>query len=203
MGRHADSARERIIDAAEQVVIDLGAGNLTFNSVASAAGVSRGGLLYHFPDKESLLKSMLDRLVTRTKEGRSKKRTQLPEGIDREIIAHVLSFLEEDDRTKTIAAAALFAIGAHDPGLLEPGREEYRKLMGELTKEGLRFERAAVIALATDGLRLLELLKISPFDKEQRSRIIGEMILLAKQIEEGEVAEVKTLDTVREKTENN
>ena len=181
MGRHSDSARERIIDAAEHVVIELGARHLTFDAVASKAGVSRGGLLYHFPDKEALLKGMLDRLVERSTESRIKKRAELAEGMEREIVARILSFSEEDKRTKRAAAAALFASGAHDPGLLAPMKKQYRKLMDDVTRDGLRFERAAVIALATDGLRLLELLSMSPFDKEERRRIIEEMISLAKE----------------------
>jgi AcrR family transcriptional regulator len=183
MGRHSDNARERIIDAAEQVVIRRGASHLTFDAVASEAGVSRGGLLYHFPDKEALLRGMLDRLLERAKERRAKKRAGLAEGPEREIVAHVLSFLEEDDKTKRAHAAALFATGAHDPGLLAPIKEEYRKFMDDLTGDGLRFERAAVIALATDGLRLLELLSVSPFNKEERRRIVKEMISLAKEDE--------------------
>jgi AcrR family transcriptional regulator len=181
MGRHSDNARERIIDAAEQVVIERGARHLTFDAVALEAGVSRGGLLYHFPDKEALLKGMLDRLLERAKESRAKKRAELTEGTEREIVAHVLSFLEEDDKTKRAQAAALFASGAHNPGLLAPVKEEYRKLMDDVTRNGLRLERAAIITLATDGLRLLELLSISPFNEEERGRIVDEMISLAKE----------------------
>ncbi len=181
MGRHSDSARERIIDAADQVVIELGARHLTFDAVASKAGVSRGGLLYHFPDKEALLKGMLDRLVERANAGRTKKRAEIPEGTGRESIAHVLWSLEEDQRAVRAVAAALLASGAHDPGLLAPLKDEYRKFMDELTRDGLRFERAAVIALATDGLRLLELLSMSPFSKKERSSIVEELIRLAKE----------------------
>ena len=181
MSRHSDNARERIIDAAEQVVIELGARHLTFDAVASKAGVSRGGLLYHFPDKQALLKGMLDRLVERSTESRIRKRAELAEGMEREIVAHVLSFSEEDKRTKRAGTAALFALGAHDPGLLAPMKKEYRKLMDNVTRNGLRFERAAVIALATDGLRLLELLSLSPFNKEERSRILEEILFLAKE----------------------
>ena len=92
----------------------------------------------------------------------------------------MLSFLEEDDKAKR-AQAAVFASGAHDPKLLAPVKEKYRKVMDDFTRNGLPFERAAVIALATDGLRLLELLSISPFNEEERKRIIDEMISLAKE----------------------
>ena len=43
MGRPSDNTRERIIEAAEQVVIEAGTRHLTLEAVASKAGVSRGG----------------------------------------------------------------------------------------------------------------------------------------------------------------
>src|SRR5690348_11094601 len=55
------SARERLLDAAERVVAESGATHLTLDAVAKSAGVSKGGLLYHFPSKEALLEGMLAR----------------------------------------------------------------------------------------------------------------------------------------------
>ncbi len=181
MGRHLHSARERIIDAAEQVVIELGAKHLTFDAVAARSGISRGGLLYHFPDKKALLKGMLDRLVERANESRAKKRAELPESMERNLVAHVLSFLNDDEDIKRNHTAALFATGAHHPELLAPMKHEYRTFLEEVTGNGLRPERAAVIALATDGLRLMECLSASPFTPEERLKIIEEMLSLAKE----------------------
>ena len=56
-------ARERILEAAERVVAEIGAARLTLDVVAQAAGVSKGGLLYHFPSKESLLGALAQRYV--------------------------------------------------------------------------------------------------------------------------------------------
>ena len=56
-------ARERILEAAERVVGDVGAARMTLDVVAQAAGVSKGGLLYHFPSKESLLGALAKRYV--------------------------------------------------------------------------------------------------------------------------------------------
>jgi len=53
MSRHTENARERIIDVPEQVVIQNGARHLTFDALVAKSAVSRGGLLYHFPDKET------------------------------------------------------------------------------------------------------------------------------------------------------
>ena len=180
MGRHLDSARETIIDAAEDVVIETGARHMTLDAVAARAKVSRGGLLYHFPNKEALLRAMLERRVTMHTQSRKELLASLSEGREREAIAHVLSSLEGDEKIKKVSAA-LFAAVAHDPKLLMPYRQESRKIIDEMAEGGLRFERAAAIALAVDGLKLVELLGMSPFNRKERGRIIKEIIALAKE----------------------
>lgn len=56
------SARERILDAFEQILRTEGERAATIDAVARAAGVSKGGALYHFPSKEALADGMCDRL---------------------------------------------------------------------------------------------------------------------------------------------
>ncbi|MEV6495582.1 TetR family transcriptional regulator [Actinoplanes sp. NPDC051633] len=57
------TARERILDAAEELIIS-GQVPPALDAVAAAAGVSKGGLLYHF-DKQSLLRALVTRAVQR------------------------------------------------------------------------------------------------------------------------------------------
>ncbi len=178
MGRHAQNARETIIDAAEDVAIEVGARHLTLDAVAAKSGVSKGGLIYHFPNKEALLNAMLDRLSIRTKESRRTKSALMQKGPGSEIIAHVLSSLEQDDRTRKLGVALLAAV-AHDPQLLVPFREEYRGLLDEFVREGLPFRRAAAIMLAVDGLRFMELLSLVLFTAEERNDVVGEIIALS------------------------
>jgi len=172
------SSRDKIVDAAEKIVIKVGATHMTLDAVAEKAGVSKGGLLYHFPNKEALLKAMLNRRVQRLEEARKKKCAELQDGPTREIKAYISSTLDHDRKTDRIGAS-LLAAAAHDPKLLDPVREDYRRRLNKLIPAGLRFERAAVITLAVDGLRLLELLSLSPFNEEQRKKVIEEMLRLA------------------------
>lgn len=57
--------RAKLIAAAAAVIRRDGAQALTLDAVAAHAGVSKGGLLYHFPSKDALVEGMLDRLRTR------------------------------------------------------------------------------------------------------------------------------------------
>lgn len=179
MRNQVKNAREKIIDAAEQVVIGSGARHLTLESVAAKAGVSRGGLLYHFPDKESLLKGMLERRISRINENWLKKRNGMPAGREREATAYILTILGDDPELNKGISAAIIASAAHNPELLAPARENDKQIMNELTKAGINFERAAVIMLAVSGLRLLEVLAISHFNAEERDKIIKELLNLA------------------------
>ncbi|WP_080796274.1 TetR/AcrR family transcriptional regulator [Corynebacterium pacaense] len=56
------STRERILDTYEAILIGEGERAATFDQIAANAGVSKGGLLYHFPDKRALAQGLLDRL---------------------------------------------------------------------------------------------------------------------------------------------
>lgn len=58
------SAREKILDAYERVLVENGERAATLEAIAKAAGVSKGGLLYHFKDKRALASGLLQRLET-------------------------------------------------------------------------------------------------------------------------------------------
>jgi AcrR family transcriptional regulator len=55
-------AREAVLDAFESLLIEVGERAATLDAVAKRAGVSKGGLLYHFPNKETLIGAVLERL---------------------------------------------------------------------------------------------------------------------------------------------
>ncbi|WP_295568937.1 TetR/AcrR family transcriptional regulator [uncultured Stenotrophomonas sp.] len=57
------SKRDRILDAAVNVINRDGVRAVTFESVAAEAQLTRGGLLYHFPSREALLRGIDEHLV--------------------------------------------------------------------------------------------------------------------------------------------
>lgn len=111
------STRDRLIDAFELLVTTQGSRSATLDAVAAEAGVSKGGLLYHFGSKDQLIEGMLQRLEQTGTSDAEKMRTA-PEGpveyylqtsvnsgsdFDRALIAAARIAQENDDR----AAATL------------------------------------------------------------------------------------------------
>ncbi|GAA1765524.1 TetR/AcrR family transcriptional regulator [Agromyces humatus] len=55
-------AREAVLDAFERIIIAEGERAATLDATARAAGVSKGGLLYHFGSRHALIAGLIERL---------------------------------------------------------------------------------------------------------------------------------------------
>lgn len=176
------AARDRILDAAEQLVRDHGARNLTLDAVAQAAGVSKGGLLYHFPGKDALLAGMVERHVDELNARCLAERAQLPAACaSTELKSWILGVLQPH-RVREEVGAALLAAAANNPALLDGMRRRYAEHVAELARLGDGFPRAAVILLAVDGLMFGEAWRVTPFTPEQRERIVAELLRLTDEV---------------------
>jgi AcrR family transcriptional regulator len=172
------SARERVIEAAERVVAEVGAARLTLDAVAQSAGVSKGGLLYHFPSKESLLVALSHRYVDSIHGCIAAARGGVDEGPARELKACVLGILGSDQCMRSMSAV-LLATAANDLKLLEVIRDRMTEHVRELEASSSDFARAAIVALAVDGLMMRESLRISPFSAGQRLQVVNKLLELA------------------------
>src|SRR3546814_2434190 len=52
-----------LIDCAARIVAEAGVGGATIQAVADAAGVTKGGLLHHFPSKQILIEALFADLL--------------------------------------------------------------------------------------------------------------------------------------------
>lgn len=172
------SSRDAILDAAEALALEACAARLILDAVADQAGVSKGGLLYNFPTKEALLKGLIARLCECFDEAKEAAKLRSGEGPAAGLKAYVATALDADGSGETVAGALLAAI-ANDPRLLLPVREHHRRYVTELASSGLSFPRAAVVWLATEGLWLFELMKLSPLTPSQRKQVVRELLRLA------------------------
>lgn len=173
--------RDRILEAAERVVGDVGAARMTLEGVAQAAGVSKGGLLYHFPTKEALLGALAKRYVEGMVECVELAKSGMAEMGARELKACIVGVLDRQSRAKVRGmGAALFAAAANDLTLLEVIRERIAQFTRQLEEGGnVDFARAAVVTLAIDGLIMRESLRISCFTDEQRERVVQQLLQIA------------------------
>src|SRR5215217_4417823 len=133
----AVDARTRILDAAESIVRARGVPGLTLEAAARGAGVSKGGLLYHFASKEALIAALLVRLAEFVSQDFVRAMERLPPGpgrAARAMLAWGLEVSEAEANERCDRAAAVFlATFHHDPALLGPIRAVIARLREAVT----------------------------------------------------------------------
>jgi AcrR family transcriptional regulator len=164
-----ERTKGRLLDAAAAVVRRDGAQALTLDAVAAQAGVSKGGLLYHYGSKHDLVEAMVDRWLTE---------------FQRDIDANGPGFVRGYVRASDPAGSAedelgLLAAFVADPAVLRAARERYAIWQDRVEREGGDPVDATVARLAADGLWLAELLGMAPPRGTLREQVLARLLELA------------------------
>lgn len=61
--KQPDLVRRQVLDVAVEILVERGARNLTLDAVARQAGVTKGGLIHHFPNRKALLNAMFESVL--------------------------------------------------------------------------------------------------------------------------------------------
>lgn len=149
----------KILLAAAQVTDRAGAAHLTLERVATVAQLSKGGLLYHYPNKRALLEGMLLYLLEQTEERLAHHRRTLRESARRPIAESLVLTASEQSTTERTLSQVLLAAAAEDPELLEPARTVIQRWLHEVREED---SAGLLLVLALEGLRFLTLLNLLP-----------------------------------------
>lgn len=142
------AARERVLDAFAELLIEHGERAATLDAVASSAGVSKGGLLYHFGSKDALIAGLLDRLDELDRADMERMRSA-PEGVVEYFIRTSVDCGSTFDRT--LIAAACLAQGQHPQAneALAGIRAGWLRIVEEAVGDK---DTARAIVLMADGL---------------------------------------------------
>jgi AcrR family transcriptional regulator len=173
------STPERLVDAAIEVLLRDGARALTLAAVARSAGVSKGGLLYHFPSKPALVAGMVERLVSQF-DAALAEAGDAPGAATRAYLAATVRPVADDLTTADRASAALFAAALVDPDALAPLRDKWQAWQARLEADGIDPARATAVRLAVDGWWLARLVGLAPPGPDLHRRVYAQLVDLVE-----------------------
>lgn len=152
------AARDRVINAAIALAARDGVPSLTLDAVAAEAGVSKGGLLYHFSSKEALLAGLVEAALADWDKDIAAAVEADPEPTGREARAYVRATC--DDSEDASRERALLAAAALDPRSNQAWRTA---IDGWAAEDGPELD-LLVARLAADGLWLARALGLYGLD---------------------------------------
>ncbi|MRW91998.1 TetR family transcriptional regulator [Duganella sp. FT80W] len=174
------SHRDTLLDALQSIIMESGVQEVTLDSVAARAGVTKGGLIYHFKSKEALLLALTERLRAQVDAYCVDPQENPQDSVRKFLIARINYAFNMNAQEKKLMANLLMATGSY-PSLLGPVKSMYDAGTGELAL----MEDSAGLALsvwtALDGFVLLEMLNIRHFSALEKQQMQAALITLVEQ----------------------
>jgi TetR/AcrR family transcriptional regulator, transcriptional repressor for nem operon len=126
MARGTDT-RERILDAAQRLVIEHGFASTTVDAVLAASDTSKGAFFHHFPTKAELGRALVERYARADAEMLDTLMTAAESESDdpaEQVVAFVAAFEEATREMVTVQPGCLFVSFIYENDLTEPGTNE-------------------------------------------------------------------------------
>ena len=166
--------RRQLLNEAATLAVEQGLTSLTIGAVARAAGVSKGGLLHHFPSKHALLEALCDEFLQRL-DGRITQAMQ-----------------QDHEKTGRFARAYLDAIASRDwmsgddqwavLSVMLFSESAWRKRWHDWVEERLQQNEDSdsslmswIVRLAADGLWLSDLIDSRQIRPKRRKAMLQEL----------------------------
>jgi AcrR family transcriptional regulator len=165
--------RDRILEAGYAVAGQSGVAAVTLDAVANRAGVSKGGLLYHFPSKEALVSGMVDGLCRTFADLADAAASADPVSAGRSARAYLAASageLWQSSRWLALVGALIT-----DPALLGSWRAWVMAGRAADEAENADPVAAAIVRLAADGLWLAGVLGLPAPDQQLHAAVLAEL----------------------------
>jgi AcrR family transcriptional regulator len=171
-------ARKLILDAAERLVRDQGAAALTYEHVVAESGITRGGITYHFPTKDSLLRALVERDQERWEQLIIAHQVRAADAAGARCVGYIRAATDHDEDHRRFVSGMLSAV-AHDASLLDGCRALYRKQIARPRWTDADIEQL-VPMLAADGLFWMEQFGFLSLPPATRRRLVERIEALAR-----------------------
>lgn len=164
-------AREKILEAADELAREVGPAHLVLDAVAARAGVSKGGLLYHFPAKADLLEALVESHLELFRDELAQKLRDHGAAPDSLLQSYLELFVSEQKRRQPPPSGVLAAM-VQNPEMLAPIKRFKRQMLDRLKENARDPAKALTLFLALEGLRSLKLCDVDMLTEEEADQSI-------------------------------
>jgi len=170
-----------IFAACSRILQREGFASLTLDAVAAEAGLSKGGLLYHFPSKVALIEALFQHHIDQFNERLRVLVAEEANGVGSWLRAYAKASIEQitDPQTASLFAS-LFAAGERYPSVLALMRQSYDNWHREVMASDIDPTKALLVRLAVDGFWFTEMYQYAPLDLAERTALLQTILTLTE-----------------------
>jgi AcrR family transcriptional regulator len=176
-GPSGTTTRLHILAAAAELAKEKGAAHVSIEDIARRAGISKGGVLYHFPRKDALIRALVEQhladVETELANVEATNRHRRTNAVAR---TFVQVHREKDCRYGAKFDGVLLAL-AENPHLLEPIRTHEARVVERIRKTAADPELSLIAMLVIMGIRTLYLFEMDEILSNKERMAVVERLL--------------------------
>lgn len=171
--KEPQATRRQLLEVLGDIILEKGVEGVTLDAVAAAAGVSKGGLLYHFPSKRALMEGFVKDYTQEYLDSGAKIAAEDPERIGRTTRACLRVVADNLYDHKSACLWVTLLATLQDEGKFKANvRDHFYSTMASDSVDRSINVTLAIAYLAVDGLALADLAGVFADDKELRAKIV-------------------------------
>lgn len=127
MPRNGSATREKILDSAQQLLLDHGYAGMSVDNLIERTGITKGGFFYHFKSKSALADALIARYAKEDRhhyEEAMARAESLSRDPLQQLLIFVGLFVEMMSQLEEVYPGCLYAAYCYQSGLLEEGQME-------------------------------------------------------------------------------
>lgn len=174
--------RENILNAAAQVILQQGMSAFTIEAIAQQAGVTKGGVLHHFPSKEALIQGLIEQVIAAFNARLMQELEAEPaDSNGRWLRAYIRTIFLADYAAHSLIPTLAAALSA-DEATRERIRQGFHASQQAALADGIDPVQATIIRLAVDGLVFSRALGVDVLDHTMSSAVYEKLLQLSHSI---------------------
>lgn len=167
----------KILEAARQIVLDHGAGALTFDELVEVSGVTRGGITYHYATKHALLQALVEHDISHWREVEAEHRPDDQPPAVADLLAYLRAHTYPDAERRRFVTGMVGA-AMHEPSVLAPVREQEAERLADIEWNEVAL-RQQLLRMAAIGMFWADFFQCPELPDDLKARLVTLMETLA------------------------
>lgn len=187
MTTKSDETRDLLLQAALRLLIE-GESVFTLDAVVKRAGISKGGLMHHFPSKDALVEGVVGEIIRQLSASAKQASNSAAIGTQEEAKAYVETSLAPSTREATadMARGMIRLYGSDfrkDTPFLDPWRKMFANRLDQFReqKDADGFAKAAIVTLVVESFILIDVFKLYEFTPDELHGIKQDLLTIFNQ----------------------
>jgi AcrR family transcriptional regulator len=176
--RAGSGTRAHILAAAAELAKEKGAAHISIEAIAQRAGISKGGLLYHFPRKDALIRALVELHLAEIDASLAEAEASTAHRRSNAVARAFVELNRQKVCQRHEKPDGILLALAENPHFLDPMRDHQMRIAKRIRNTAVDRGLSLIALLAVEGIRALDLFEANPLSVDECTTVLDRLVAL-------------------------